>query len=567
MDRQLHNNEKTCGSIESLSVMKVPSWNTAVIIALLVLIGLSFTLNFIGLNWGQPSGYSWQTDSIAGTRIVAHMPNLFGTWKHKYPRVHFLVNAAFYKPFLDHWRENPVTVLDNQGRQALSVLNIERASTLIIISRIISAFMGAGAVVALFLTARLLFNDHVAAFFSGLALACSMHFVFYSHLGNPDTPCAFWFAWSLYWAVKATYIGKRRHFILLGLFCALAICTKDPVVGYVVGLGIAMWLAMTGTARDAGKSFKKALISVFNMKVLTAVLVMAFCFALLNDLLTTPAGFFKRMDFWFGTGVAGYNKSFSGYWPFLQITWRIIYCSLGWPLFIAVIVSTVYCIIRYRWKSAFGILPVVVFYMIIIVPVRLSIPRYFIPGFVGLMLLVGKGSSDWLRWKKLPIVARIVPLLFVYTLSLLYCIGLDMELVDETRYRAERWLRGNVNPDDRVIALTGIAYAPRLQMVGCKYEFAAPRPKNEEFLKRIRPYADYLVLCEKEFKMPKAFDQDFLKALLAGSRGYKEVARFSDRYLYPEKTVFGFAGWPFEHVSMFSPEIIILKREDNSLYR
>ena len=531
-------------------------WRTLLAIGLLF--GLSACLNCIGLNWGQPDAPPWQPDSIAGARTIHHTPNLFGQWRHKYPRFHFMVNAAAYEPFLNYWRKNPVKVpIDGGRRVGRSVLNTERMSILIMVSRIISALMGVGAVVAVFLTARLLFNDDLAAFLSGLALSFSMHFVFYNHLGNPDAPCTFWFAWGLYWAVKATYIGKWRHFILLGLFCSLAVCTKDAVAGYVVGLGFAMWLAMIGAALRADQGLRKAVLSIFSLKVFGAVLVFVLCFAVLNGFLRGPEEFFNRMGFWRAVPKRE-DVYFQGQLYLFKASVRCLYYGLGWPLLIMCVISVVYCGIKQRWELAFGVGPLLAFYLLVIMNVRFVVPRFLLAGYPGLALLVGKTCAEWLRWRKMPIMVKVFPLGFVYILSLLYCVGLDLELVDETRYRAEQWLASHVSRNDCVVALSSPAYAPRIQMAGCRYNFCNPRPKDEQVLNKIRPYSDYLVLGEKEFG---AFDQVFLKALLAGKKGYKEVARFSGKYLYPKKTVFGFAGWPLKHVAVFSPEIIILKRE------
>ena len=533
-------------------------WKTLLAIGLLF--GISACLNCIGLSWGQPGDPPWEPDSIAGARTIYHMPNLFGQWKYKYPPFHFMINAAAYKPFLNHWRKNPAP---GGRRIGTEVLNTEQISTLIMVSRIISALMGAGAVVAVFLTARVLFNDDLAAFFAGLVLAFSMLFVFYNHSGKPDAPRTFWFAWSLYWAVKATYIGKWRHFAFLGLFCSLAVCTKDSMAGYVIGLAIAVWFAMIGRARGAGESFNKALTTIFSTKVLIAVVVAAFCFALINNVLFAPEAFLRRMGHWIGgPGTTGYQGDFEGQLPLLWRTCRNSYYALGWPLLLAVAISLVYCVIKFRWESAFAVTPLIVFYLIVIMNIRFSYPRFLLAAFPSLALLTGKASADYLRCRKMPLVVRALPLVFVYASSLLYCIGLDLEFVQETRYEAEKWLATHVSKNERVVALSGAAYAPRIYMIGCKYNFVMYRPKNEELIKKIRPYTNYLVLSEPEFEIPTAFDQDFLIALLEGRMGYKEVARFSNKYLYPQKTIFGFAGWPFKRPSVVSPEIIILKRED-----
>ena len=566
MSRQKHKRHKTLGkrkippAPEILPALECRSWKRNTTIALLVVVALSLALNLTGINWGQPSGYSWNPDSVAGARTVRQLQNIYKPWTEKYPRFHFLILNQFYKPYINNWKKNPVETTDRQGRQVSTPFNTERYSKLVLVSRTISALMGVGAVIAVFMTARLLFKDDIAAIFSGLGLALTMHFVFYSHLGNMDVPCAFWFAWSLYWAVKAVYIGKWRHFVLLGLFSSLTVCTKEPAAGFVIGLGLAVWLAMTGVARQRGQSFKKSVTSVFNLKVLAAGLTAAFVFAMLNDLLTSPQAFFKRMDFWFKVGVSGYNVGITLPMVFHR-TGKVLYYSFGWPLLILIIASSVYCVVKSKWKSAFGLLPTVIFFVVVILRTRLSIPRYFIPGYVCFMLLLGKGCCDLLRFKKLPLAARILPIAVVYVLSALYCIGIDLEMIDDTRYRAEKWLKAQVAPDDMVVALSQQAYAPRVQMLGCKYAFINERPKNDAMLRKIGPIANYLVLTEKEFTMPVAFDQEFLKELLAGSKGYKEVARFSHQYLYPKKTVFGFAGWPMVLTKTISPEIIILKKQ------
>lgn len=544
-----------------LSVKALPKWSSGVTAALLFVVGLSLSLNLTAVNWGQPGGHSWHADSIAGVRTVNEMGHLFGRWKHKYPRVQFLIVSVFYKPFLNRWAAEPVEIQLGDGTIRKTILDMERVSKLIIVSRVVTALMGAGAVIAVFLTARLLFRDNMAAFLAGLALAVTMNFVFYSHLGNVDVPCTFWVGWSLYWAVQASYSGKWRHFVLLGLFCALGVCTKEPVLGYVLGIGLAVWLGMIGKAIDSGKSFKKGLISVFNIKTIVAVIVALLCFAFLEDLLTAPASFFKRLDFWFKVGVDRYNMGFSGYWLFLWKTGRTFCYSLGWPLLTAVVASMVYCIFRYKWKSAYGILPILVFYVVVILRTRLNIPRYFIPGFTGLALLAGKGLSDFLRWKILPRLIRILAVGFVYVLSLLYCIGLDLELINDSRYDAEAWLLKHITRRDVVAVLSAPSYAPRIHTLGCGYRYVSARPKTAELLKKIRPHANYLILPEKEYTMKKVFDQDFLRELVGGKHGYHEVARFSNKYLYPQKTVFGIAGWPLERYNVISPEVIILKRE------
>ena len=131
----------------------------------------------------------------------------------------------------------------------------------------------------------------------------------------------------------------------------------------------------------------------------------------------------------------------------------------------------------------------------------------------------------------------------------------------DTRYDAEKWLKDNVKREDVIFALSQPAYAPRIHMLDVRYQFISARPKNKEMIAKMKPIANYLVLTEKEFRMKSAFTPEFFEELLDGKHGYREVSRFSNKYLYPRKTIFGFAGWPRNRYNAISPEIIILKRE------
>ena len=543
-----------------------PTARRKVLLMALVLFGISITLSAIGIGWGQPHAHCWHSDSIAGPWTISQMPRLFGVWKHKYPRGHFLVAGVFYKPLIAYWEAHPVEVPAPNGRIAgQQTFDLRRVSLLAMVSRWISAVMGAGAVLAVFFTARVLFRDDLAAFLSGLALAFTSLFVWYSHLGNLDVPATFWFAWSVYWAAQAVYVGKWRHHVLLGVFCAMAVCTKDPVAGYAIGLVLAIWLGTIGKVRLAGGSVRRACTAVLNRRMLAAALVAALVFALLNDLLTTPSAFFERMGHWIGgPGTLDYRRGETGQFHLLQHAYRHLYVAMGWPLLLATLLSAAYCVAKYRWKAAFAIAPVIAFYVIVVGYTRLTVPRYYLPGIAAAVLVTGKALADWLRWAKLPRAVRVAPFAFAYGASLLYCVGVDMELLHDPRYEAERWLARAVTPQDTVVALGPPNYMPRLHLLGSRHAYIY-KPKDRNMLRQLRPHATYLVLGGKIFTDTQRFEPELLKGLLDESLGYTVVARFRRRYLWPRKTILGFAGWPRRWSRFLAPEIIILKRRDGRI--
>lgn len=563
MSRPKH--KKTHPDTPAQPQIRPPRLRRSHLLALLAILALSVILNCIELDWGLP-GRPWHSDSIAGTKSLQLSQQLFRPWTFKYPRLHFLVNAAVYKPFLDNWKHDPITVQTPSGPQ-YQLLNIERLSTLILASRIVTVIMAAGAVLAVFLTARILFRDNLAGLLAAAALACSQLFVFYSHLGNLDIPATFWFAWTLYFATAAVYIGKTRHYLLLGVFAALAVCTKDPVAGFVIGLAPAVWLALAARRKTAGANFKNAALAIFNRNTLFAVLAAAFCFALLNDLFTSPSAFSERMGHWLGgPGVAKFNVGFRGQWPMLKRTFDNFQYSLGWPLLWTVAAAAVYTTVRYRHKAAFSLLPLAVFYIIVVMKVQMTIPRYFLPVFPGLALLAGKALADLLTWRKIPLILRLLPVTFVYAASVLYCIGIDLEMATDSRYRAEKWCIQNVTSSSHIAALCPATYAPRLHLydLNYSYRFTTKTPTDRRVLARTPANPPYVIMSQKWYTDTKFFDQDFRRAVFDGSLGYERVAHFENQYLYPKQTIFGFAGGTTRLYEAVSPKVTIFRLADRT---
>jgi hypothetical protein len=523
-------------------------WTRNAFAGLLIVAAVSFILSAIGITWGETGYIPWQDDSLAGLTTVREMPRLFGEWTYKYPPLQFMINAVFYQPLLDSWHNN---------------LDYNRMNTLIFTANIISMLMGVGAVIAVFLTARILFDDFLAAFFAALSLALCQEFLFYSHLGNVDVPATFWFAWGAYFAVKAAYIGKVRHYIFAAIFCAFSTCTKDSIPPFIAGLLIAIAILIITKAKNSGKTLRQALLSLFNGKVVTAIIVFLFCYALINGIFTSPETFIKRVSIWLGgRGVKeGWAADYTGQWGLLLHTCSLIYYSFGWPLLALIAASLIYCAAKFRLAALLSVLPLTAFYLVVTVNIHFVHSRYLIPAFPCLVLVAGKGCADWLRWKKTPILFRAAPIAIIYVLSILYCVGLDLELLNDSRYDAEAWLVKNVGAKDHVAILTDIRWAPRLQLTSLDYSYRIGlkivSPITPQILAQ-KPVPQYVVLNENYLN---TLDPAFRKALLDSSLGYKEVAKFENKYFYPKKTVFGFAGWPVPKTHFISPTVLIFEHQ------
>jgi len=529
---------------------------------LLAVVMLSLIINSVGLDWGRSGLVPWQPDSIEGITTVREMPRMFGQWTYKYPRGHFFLNAIFYYPLLEHWKKHPIVSETADGRAVSQVLTLDRLDLLAKISRLISVAMGVGTVLAVFFTSRLLFGDYSAGLLAALTLTLSQLFVFNCHLGNVDVPCVFWFAWGIYWAVKAARLGKYRHFVLMGLFFSYSISTKDAVGGYLIGMAPAFWLATISRSRAEGRSLKAAMLSVFSKKVLIAVLVFLFLFVMLQNIIISPGAFAERMSFWSGErGVSKYNKQFSGQLPLLWDSCRMLYGSFGWPLSALLVVSLLYCSVKYTWQSGFATIPLVAFYVIVLMNIRLVQARYFLPAYPGLALLAGKSCADWLKSKRIHIALRIFPLATVCVLSLLYCIGLDLEMLSDTRVRTEQWFAKNVPPPGNIgVGIYNKIYAPRLHLKGYRMTCPWRSASIQERVGGSSLYPDYLIMTPVWKYVDEEVEGKFREELFGGKLDYDEVARFGPKYVYPARTVFGFAGWPVESHPLLSPEIVVFKK-------
>ncbi len=526
-------------------------------LCLAAVFGISLWLNCFGIKWGLPFYKSWEPDSIEGKDILRVESNFFGEWHHKYPRGHFLVNLIFYKPLISRWENIPI-VSSSDGRKY--TYDIQRISLLMLISRLISAIMGVLAVLAVFLTGRRLFQDFWAGVFGALGLGCCYLFVVYNHFGTPDTASVFWFAWATYFAVRTVDIGSWIDVIFLGLCVGMATATKDSNGAFMVGLAGATLVGLFVKTYEGKFQVKTLLKSIFNLRLLTGLLIAILIFALLNDLLTNPSVYFKRMHTWrFGQSVSRFSEDFKGQFHLFWECCVLFYYSIGWPLLLTLLVSTVYCIKRWPAKSLYALLPLLSFYLIVIVRIRFGVDRFFLPAIPGLFLLSGKGLADFVRQKKLPVALRAAIVTVVFLVSGFYCAGVGFEMRNDSRYRAEKWLVENVGAREHVAAIAIDCYSPRLSNYGFLHSYRWSDPQTEDLLRRNPPYPPYVVMVDFSYNR-ESFDADFREKLLNGKLGYDQAAVFDKKYFIPGKSLFCVPGWPGKQIPFVSPRVVILKK-------
>ncbi len=248
--------------------------------------------------------------------------------------MHFLVNSVFYEPFLRYWALRPLEGLDAEGKPLTASLDLNRMSILCLVAFVITAAMGAGAVLAVYLSARLLWKDDLSAFLAAAALACTHEFVFYAHTGNTDVPATFWFAWAVYFAIRIVRFGQTRDYALTSLCAVLAVGTKDPTIGYVVGLALSVGFWQIHRARTAGNSPLRSLRAAASRQSLLGVGIFILGFCVVNNIVTDLPGYVRRMNTWRGPESSSYflPPGLATQLRLVVETVKDLHFALGWPL-------------------------------------------------------------------------------------------------------------------------------------------------------------------------------------------------------------------------------------------
>jgi hypothetical protein len=116
----------------------------------------------------------------------------------------------------------------------------------------------------------------------------------------------------------------------------------------------------------------------------------------------------------------------------------------------------------------FVLAPVATFYLLIVARTHFTASRFFVPAYVCFSVVIGKTAADWIRFNRAPRLVRYTVTAIVGVLTVLYCIGLKLEMRYDTRNRAEAWVSGHVEKN----TLIGIGmkrwYAQRLKFNGYK---------------------------------------------------------------------------------------------------
>ena len=536
---------------------------------LVLLFLLSLLLNVYGLWWGLPNYYTWSFDDLTPEQPLILAKNHLKL-NSPYPPLHFVLSGLVYSPYLLYLYLNGGLVLEGPFENRLSYFTdpLSSLTVLLSLSRLISAVMGSLAVVFVYLGVKTLYGKK-AALFSSLIVAFSYIIILFAHLGNLEIPYAFWFTVALYVYTKLLKTYETKYYILFRVFTALAISTKDLIIGPFVLLPIPLlYLHLKHHLKNS--SLKSAL---FNKKLVYCLSALIITFLLTNNILVDFEGFKYRINVFtnketnlYNSELFGFPNTFFGQIQLFEDYLSKLKTSVGIGLFLLLLIGLFYCIYKFDYRTFAFLTPLVSYYLFNIARLHWIYWRYTIPGIILLSYFAGKFLSDLvenINFRK--IVYFIIILVFVH--AFLYGVSADLSMVYDSRHSAEEWMMKNIDKNSKIEVYTDSKSLPRFHALGYEnvsmvllawnsttkppvllFEPVAASP-DLELLKTRNP--DYIiiplccdinleyVLLQTEFgKTDKNFKRttenedeirDYMRLLLSEKAGYKTIKVFENK--------------------------------------
>ncbi|MHC5111261.1 MAG: ArnT family glycosyltransferase [Planctomycetota bacterium] len=510
-----------------------------------IVIGLALYLP--GINWGLPGQTSWSQDSIAGMRSIGAVINADEGWSGRYSPLHYYLLFAVYQPVLNGWQEAGEVIVDHDaGRVAFAAnerpgsltfvqAQAEQLATLHRAARIVAVVMAIMTLLGIFFATRAIIPDALAAFLSTLPLMLSAAFVYFAHLGNVDVPAMCWFAWSMFFFVRAAKTGSWLDAGSLGLIGSLAICTKDSLAGVYPGMALAIlylhWrrAAYEQTSETGAPTETPFLSALVRPQWWLGIVLFVVPYLLINDVFGEASTYPDRMRYWLSDSADTLHAKQYRYRTLgALLLATVIYAvgALGWPMFLAMAASLVQAWRKHRTLFLAAVLPSLSYFLIVIVRIEFVYSRFLFP----VIALIGMPAGVFLAaiWRRSRL-SRILLSLFLLVPTIAYAASIPYDMMLDSRYRAERWFREHVEPPSSIGAFMRVEdarlkpqYLPRLVEMG--YATYPVLMSEASFSK---PQPEYLVLSSYDYADYSRQELTAMKKLLSGDFGYEEVAFFT----------------------------------------
>ncbi len=428
---------------------------------LVATLALSATLNGIGLWWGLPQQPdAWAPDELSPLDVFESAEQKFsGGWFRWYPPMHYYVLALVQLPiFAAVWAG--WTTVTGPGIYTL----------LYVLVRLVSVAMATATVGLAYACARRL-DDRTTALIAALMTALILPLVYYGKVANVDGPCVFWYVLALWCYLRALRHGRLADVVGLAVAAACAIATKDQAFGLFVGMPVALAIADARRQRAVGLTPTWRSVVIDRQTVVAGVSGLGLL-ALLENVAFNWTGVMDRLR-WLAQAPTGWElvpNTPAGHLRLLGLGLAHLRFSLGWPFFLAVVAGLLWALRHWRHerRRLALLVPVVSYWLLLIMPIRQVMDRYLLPVAVTLVLFGAPVVARLWHLRRFRWVGRaLVTVAFGYTFAT--AASIDGLMLTDTRYAAERWMTTRVARGARVVAIGHRTYHPRLHDFDAHY--------------------------------------------------------------------------------------------------
>lgn len=523
------------------------------------------------INWGLPALNSWSQDTIAGPNRAFVVEGWPADWRGRYPPLHYLLNAGLYRAIETVWRWRGELSIDAAtGLKVLAEPQLPKLGFLILASNLLTFLMAIGTGAAVFCTALRLTSDTSAALLAALVLLSGADFAYFARLGNVDVPSILWMTWSAYFYVRLAESRRNWDAVLLALFAAAAVCTKDGVAGVypgmaVVLLGIEAVRCRSGCRGSAERAAEAGgAMPVWWVRALgqprwfIGLGVFAVVTLYFNGALHNWDRFAARMHYWLDASADTLHARQPRYSNSLQlalVALRYAGGAVGWPMLATMLAGCAFALVRNRRLALMTLIPAATYYLIVIeCGLEFVYSRFLFPMLALAATATGWSAACFLRSARVATFVKCLVAAVVVLPTAGYLASVSLEMMTDSRYAAEAWLRDRVPAGSPIGVFCKPQYLPRLIEMGYDLRELEMTPESIA----AHPCAA-LVLSSYDFQGYAGANRAMLETLLLSERDYTVAAHLGGlQYLGTGRSWWSLAGWGAEPPGKISPEIVIL---------
>lgn len=421
------------------------------------------------------------------------------------------------------------------------------------VGRSISAIFGLGTVCLSFLVARALYGGRVVPLLAAAFLGFNVFHIQLSRFYAFDGVLAAFNTAALLGMIWIAKTASWRSFLFAGVMLGLSLGTKISSLSLAIPFLVTIVLRLVSEQKYFDKKLFAQIISTGILAVVVFLLVEPYA---VLDYETFRNHTNEQISMAKGEWTPPYTIQYEGTPPYIYPLKQIIRYTMGWPLGIACILSTVFILARQtkRLRSE-ELIPLswILAVFLVIGSYKVKYPRYYITLYPMLMVFAAYGIftlSRWLRELK-PKVLQYLPAAFVLVWIFVYAVAFMRIYRNEHVYGiASRWIYQNVASNSGILGVDWDDRLPlhlpgedpgRFRTLGAQwdlnlYDPDLDVPSKVPTLSEKLANADYLILPTQRHpgSIPRLplkypYSTNFYRLMFADALGYKLVQTFKVR--------------------------------------